>query len=713
MSDGILTNTYEILGEIGSGGGGTVYKAYHKRLRKMVVIKKTHIRRLSESENRREADILKNLRHTYLPQVLDFIEEEESFGNAGSIGVYTVMDYVEGESFQSLLDRGYIFSQQQAVKYGSQLLEALVYLHEQRIPILHGDIKPDNVILTPEDNICLIDFNVSGVLTGGDSVTVGYTPGYAAPEQIKAAWLLKESHMRQVSNPGPVRSDGTELLYETDMSVNGGRDGITIDNSNRLVDARADLYSAGAFLYKIVTGRKPGEDGGAFIPLSQYEGFSNAFAAVVDKALSQNPNDRFANSREMLYALSNFAGTDRRYRLLLVKQGITIALLLVGILVSILIVVAGRNRMRVERDEYYERKLMLIDQAVEGDDETEILEILDECEDEFPERIDAQVMYAEYLYKKGEYEVLIDYVTPLIDDPKDDWEKTTLASLYYLNGNAYYESGDIDHAVKYLGEALRNDQRNPEIYRDYAIVLAVFGRTEDALESLEKAKTLGITEDQTALVHAEISAEAGDFDAAKQEFDYCITHTDDDYTKMRAYALWGKMYDDMEKTQETLNEKASLLEKARISLPQDQTMLVLQELAQTYIDLFSLTHDGSVVDHAAGVLEEIISHGWGSMTTWNNLSILYQEIGDFDRAMVYAERMVELYPDRYEPYKRCALIEAAVQQTHDVSGRDYHTFEQYYLTAKKYFEKSGTNQGDMEMQILDNAYMDMKTEGWL
>ena len=173
-----LTNTYEIYEEIGAGGGGTVYRAVHKRLQKVVVLKKISDSVSGMMNCRTEVDILKNLRHSYLPQVLDFIESSE--------GIYTVMDYVSGKSLQRMLDEGHHFTEKEVLKYTKQLCEALQYLHSQNPPIIHGDIKPDNVMITPEGNVCLIDFNISGVLENKSAVTYGYTPGFSAPEQVEA-----------------------------------------------------------------------------------------------------------------------------------------------------------------------------------------------------------------------------------------------------------------------------------------------------------------------------------------------------------------------------------------------------------------------------------------------------------------------------------------------------------------------------------------------
>ena len=179
-----IESSYEIIREIGSGGGGIVYFARHKNLGKWVVLKADK-RPLSTSleKLRREADMLKNLSQTYIPQVYDFIINEQD-GHA-----YTVIDYVEGKSLKELQKEGYRFPQPLVIKWACQLLEALSYLHnhqENGEPhcILHGDIKPANIMLTPQGDIRLIDFNIALDMGDENAVWVkGSSRGYASPEQ--------------------------------------------------------------------------------------------------------------------------------------------------------------------------------------------------------------------------------------------------------------------------------------------------------------------------------------------------------------------------------------------------------------------------------------------------------------------------------------------------------------------------------------------------
>lgn len=209
----IFSDTYEVIDYLQSGSGGMVYKAYHKRLKKEVVLKRIKKKSANMKINRQEVDILKNLNHMYLPQVLDFLSVDGE--------IFTVISFVPGKSFKELLDEGAHFKKKQLICWGMQLCSALHYLHNQNPPIIHGDIKPANMMLTPQGNICLIDFNISFFMD--DSMVWGYTEGYTSPEQYIVAVDKKSA------SAIPERS---------------------------IIDEKSDIYSVGATFYHLITGEK-------------------------------------------------------------------------------------------------------------------------------------------------------------------------------------------------------------------------------------------------------------------------------------------------------------------------------------------------------------------------------------------------------------------------------------------------------------------------
>lgn len=267
----ILGGMYRILGEIGHGGTGVIYLADHLRLQKRVVVKKIKEHYAGKVNGRAEADILKKLHHTYLPQVYDFLQ----IGTT----VYTVMEYVEGSDLQYYLEQGQSFQEKTILKWLLQLSEVLEYLHSQKPPILHSDIKPANIMITPQGNVCLIDFNIS--LDGEDTKDVrGISQWYAAPEQ-----------------------------YEKVMSrIYGGKDTVTLD-------VRMDIYSLGATFYTLMTGYLPNPKQEQFVPLIYIEiPYSNGLKAVIYKAMQRQPGKRFQSAMQMNRALQNVSRLDPVYR---------------------------------------------------------------------------------------------------------------------------------------------------------------------------------------------------------------------------------------------------------------------------------------------------------------------------------------------------------------------------------------------------------------
>ena len=180
-----LNSIYKIEGELGSGGGGVVYKAWHTHLQKYVVIKELKRGTKDNVETQRnEVEALKNVKSIYLPQVLDFFVENDR--------VYTVMEFIDGTSLDKLLAKNYRFTQQQVVKWYAQLAAALEVIHKQNIA--HRDIKPANIMLLPDGNVCLIDFNAA--LVGESDVRlISRSLGYASPEQTKYTRTTKTRHI--------------------------------------------------------------------------------------------------------------------------------------------------------------------------------------------------------------------------------------------------------------------------------------------------------------------------------------------------------------------------------------------------------------------------------------------------------------------------------------------------------------------------------------
>lgn len=330
----VIAATYEILEKIGSGGGGIVYLANHLRLNKKVILKadKRHMNARPELL-RREVDVLKNLTHAYIPKVYDFFVENET--------VYTVMDFIEGESLDKPLKRGERFSQPQIVKWARQLLEALDYLHspthgDPPKGYVHSDIKPANIMITPYSDICLIDFNIALAL--GEENVIGRSAGYSSPEHygIDYSSGLDGNETGSRSLTAVNTSDRTVLASEEDSTKTvaaTGDEAPRSDTGKRTVvpDVRSDIYSVGAVLYHLCSGQRPAKDAKEVAPLSG-DTVSPQIALIITKAMSLNPNDRYQTAAEMLYAFEHLHDNDPRVRRF--KRARATAFSLTGILLA-------------------------------------------------------------------------------------------------------------------------------------------------------------------------------------------------------------------------------------------------------------------------------------------------------------------------------------------------------------------------------------------
>ncbi len=340
----VIASTYEIIKEIGAGGGGVVYLARHLRLEKTVVLKADKRNASAKLTSlRREVDVLKELRHRYIPQVYDFFVYEGT--------VYTVIDFVEGESLNKPLKRGERFSQPQVIRWAIQLLEALCYLHspthgDPPRGFIHGDIKPANIMLTPGGDICLIDFNISLAL--GEDRVVGYSPGYASPEHygldFSAVSVTSRSSVTGQSTSERRRSR-FRLDSRTGGQTGGSRGGLTEDSGEKsrsgegiagdsggsaplssyrssqvtsakkkiLPDVRSDIYSLGATLYHFLCGVRPARDAQEVVPLSPRD-FSPQIVKIITKAMNPNPELRYQTAEEMLNDFTHLRERDERVR---------------------------------------------------------------------------------------------------------------------------------------------------------------------------------------------------------------------------------------------------------------------------------------------------------------------------------------------------------------------------------------------------------------
>ncbi|WP_025716090.1 serine/threonine-protein kinase [Paenibacillus sp. 1-18] len=254
----IVGERYRIVRTLGTGGMSRVFMAEDLKLPgKQWAVKESVTEPQMMRLIRTEAEMLISLNHPRLPRIVDFFEHPPSGA------VFLVMDYIEGMTLEAYMKgyQGHI-PQEQIVPFALQVLDVLDYLHTRQTPVIYRDLKPTNIMLTPEMEFKLIDFGIARSYKAElnqDTVKLG-TVGFAAPEQYGAGQT----------------------------------------------DARSDLYSLGALLLYLCTGGKYSEWTAGVEGYIRGE-LSRHLIPVIRKLLRQHPEERFQSAAEVIGELRRSA----------------------------------------------------------------------------------------------------------------------------------------------------------------------------------------------------------------------------------------------------------------------------------------------------------------------------------------------------------------------------------------------------------------------
>ncbi len=257
----LIQERYKIIKILGHGGMGSVYMAMDENIQIPVAIKENLV--LTENhlaQFKKEAVILASLRHPNLPRVSDY------FDLSGQ-GQYLVMDYIDGEDLRERIEREEKLPEKDVIIIGLMMCDALMYLHNLSPKVIHRDIKPGNIRITPEGNVILVDFGLVKVFDINQQTATGaraMTPGYSPPEQYGS---------------GPT-------------------------------DERSDIYSLGATLYAALTGIIPEESLNRLsgkeklTPIKKYRSsISESLDKIIQKALEIEPENRYQTAEDFYMAL--------------------------------------------------------------------------------------------------------------------------------------------------------------------------------------------------------------------------------------------------------------------------------------------------------------------------------------------------------------------------------------------------------------------------
>jgi serine/threonine protein kinase/cytochrome c-type biogenesis protein CcmH/NrfG len=286
----VLDGKFKIVGVLGEGGMGTVYKveqigtpSFFYAVKELTIPPNTseEDRKAAIERFNKEIVLLRGLKHEHIASLAVSFQERGNY--------YFVMEFVPGRSLEKILeDSKGPLDEDQVIHWMMQVCEALSYIHSRTPPIILRDLKPGNIMITPDNEVQLIDFGIARIFDPNkrtNTENLG-TISYASPE-----------HLGSITAPGQRRSP---------------------QNPGRLVqtDARSDVYSLGATMYHLLTNHEPEPiqtppSGSIYAknPRLRTVQIGNRVICpieqVIIKAMQQDPAQRFQSAEAMRMALQH------------------------------------------------------------------------------------------------------------------------------------------------------------------------------------------------------------------------------------------------------------------------------------------------------------------------------------------------------------------------------------------------------------------------
>ena len=660
----IFDGKYEITELLGEGGMGSVFLGEHVNLGTKWAIKQIYKHTDDKIDLLAEPNIMKKLQHPSLPRIIDVISDDDY--------LYIVLDYVQGVSLEKELEKKAKIPEKTVVKWAKEICDVLDYLHTLKPhPIIYRDMKPSNLMITEEGSVKVIDFGIAREYkkeAKSDTMLLG-TEAYAAPEQRGTAQT----------------------------------------------DARTDIYSLGATLYHLVTGKGPKDPPYYEMkPIRELDSnLSVGLEHIIHKSTKHDPKDRYQNVKQLLKDFENIKKFSSEYRKQRMKKFAKNGAFVASMAFFSFLTFGGFQQLEIEKVEAYEGIVETGSQYVHANNFEEALSQFEMAIEKIPDRIDAYREIA-YLYlQQNDFDKVVEYVSsdvlPLIDSEIID------SNLYYILATALFENEQYEEAARQFGRAYDLDRTNIVYERDYAVSLARAGRLEEAENVLAEMVTRHSADDVTLYVKGEILQAQGNISEAIDFYEQTLAESTADDLKERATITLAQLYKDQrhELGSESIDERIKVLNRGVNEL-KDRNLIIFDELlAEAYYDR-AMVSDQEERDfylrESVQHFERLLSYGYYRPYLMRNIAIIYQLLEEFEQSEQVLLEMKDRYPEDYRAYLQLALLYAEMENNKPADQRDYsRVIENYELALQ--FSPEGENTQDL--QPLMNLINELKANNWI
>ena len=610
----LLDGKYKILNKIGQGGMSIVYLAMNEKANKQWAVKEMRKEKNRNYEVMKqslitETNLLKELKHPYLPSIADIIENDDT--------IIIVMDYVEGRPLSDILLEEGTIEEDKVVDYAIQLCDVLDYLHSQNPPIIYRDLKPANIMLKPDGKITLIDFGTARKYnydSVSDTTCLG-TIGYAAPEQFAG-----------------------ETLRQT--------------------DARTDIYNLGATMYHLLTGVNPSEPPYELYPIRRWdERLSNGLEKIILRATRKDPEKRFNDCKEMSYALQHFRDLDDSYIATQKKKILMFAasLILSFTFFSMAIVVNGMEKREISKvyNNYLsEAALTIASSGSENVVDANVLKLFQDAINISPQSTEAYVRMLDYYCDLGQTRNGLMAISAMIASGRGDLGKNDdlmmkIGQIYFL-GNSKDTEFNVDYgtAARYFEKVDTKKYPQAKYYSSLSRSLSEIGTDWNMI-----VKDMNNVDEY---LNTEVDEE--------EKIEIYITLSK--IYRANAFAIQKVGEKPFDKAMELLNKADEILKS-----PYMDKDLKDKYLPEVYFGLADAYYRRGNVDirekSSKDDLHEAISYyeqyltfatATQSILFENRIGDIYRTLGEYNRAADEYNRLIEKYPDDATAYISLATM---------------------------------------------------------
>lgn len=630
----LLDGKYKILNKIGQGGMSVVYLAMNEKANKQWAIKEMRKEKNKNYEIMKqslitETNLLKELKHPYLPSIADIIESDDT--------IIIVMDYVEGRPLSDILTEEGTIEEDKVADYAIQLCDVLDYLHSQKPPIIYRDLKPANIMLRPDGKITLIDFGTARKYnydSVSDTTCLG-TIGYAAPEQFAG-----------------------ETLRQT--------------------DARTDIYNLGATMYHLLTGVNPSEPPYELYPIRRWdESLSNGLEKIILRATRKDPDKRFNDCKEMSYALQHFRDLDDSYIATQKKKIFLFAasLILSFTFFSMAIVVNGidkREISKVYNNYLSEAALKIAYTGSENVVDTDILKLFQDAINVSPNSTEAYIRMLDYYCDLGQTRNGLMAISAMIasgtgDLSNNDDLMMRMGQIYFL-GNSKDTEFNIDYgtAARYFDKVNIKKYPQAKYYSSLSKSLSEIGMDWNIIvkdmKNVDEYLNTEVNEEEKAEIYITLSK----------------------IYRANAFAIQKVGEKPFDKAMELLNKAGEILNSSYTdkNLKDKYLPELYFGFADAYYRRANVEPDEK---ESRNDLYEAVSYyeRYLIFATTAQTVLFKNRIGDIYRALGEYKRAVEEYEDIIEKYPEDATAYISLATMLLIDMKDVNTSAMIYMKARQ------------------------------